>query len=130
MASVGATFQAIAEKLGLKNAGKLVRYLKLFPDFDERFKEACATDNLRLEAELLELPFKYDKDTAKLLSDNMKWLLTVRDKEKYSPRIQQDVAVRIDISGAIERGNQRVEEAMRMIEVSNVIPLKAGDSDL
>lgn len=108
MAADGEKFKTIAQALGFQNSSQLSQYRKYFPDFEYKFQDAVSSYNEDLEAEMIVIPHKYDKDTATLLSNNIKWLLSVRDPKRYAPRQQNDVNVTIDIGGALERASQRV----------------------
>lgn len=121
MVANGESYATIASTLGLMTTASFARYRRCFPEFDDQFNDSILANCLHLEQELLEIPHKYDKDTAKLLSDNIRWLLSVRNFKRYAPRQQHEVNVSVDLSGAIAQANQRVVE----IEASNVYQLPA-----
>lgn len=114
----GDSFKAVSEKMGLTQ-GQLVTYRRLFPDFQMRVAEAKESLCEDLEDDLLQIPHKYDKDTAKLLSANTIKYLEFNNPKRYSPRQQFDMSVTIDIAGALDRAEQRVIDVV----ATNVVPL-------
>jgi hypothetical protein len=103
---------------------EFVTYRKNFPEFNDKLEAARNDYCDYLEDMLLDLPTRYDSDTAKQLSTNIMKILEYRNPKRYSPKFQHDIQVTVDISGSLDRAERRVLES----NISNVIAIDSARS--
>lgn len=102
-------YRKIAKVLGFKHDTDLENYRKRNPLFEERLRTAREFGLEELAHSVLSLVDDYENpNQARAKFEAIKWYVGVMDPVKYGQKIDVNITQTIDISGAIERANERV----------------------
>ncbi len=125
----GHSLEGIAATIGFSGKPKLMQYLAKFPDFGAKFQAALSAQCIDLEEQLLNVADHYEKDVARTKMESIKQILKYRDRKRYGDKTEIDMSVTVDISGAIDAAERRVEQVVGTNVVSiasRVIPVPEG----
>lgn len=123
----GHTLEGLACSNGFTGKPQLMRYLAKYPDFQARFQNALSAQCIDLEEQLLHVADTYEKDLARTKLESISRILKFRDRKRYGDKTEVELNVTLDISGALDRAERRVEQ----IAETNVLlinPKKNADS--
>lgn len=89
-------------------------------DFKAELAQARSDGMEYLADSLLDIPHIYIRDTARTLSENIKWLLSKRKPQVYGDKLQLEVHTVVDVKGAISEAKQRVIDVTPMQRVDTL----------
>lgn len=93
-------------------SNKFFKALELNESYLIRYNSAIEASTHALADELLDIPDTYeDVARAKLKSDNIKWLISRRNRKSYGDKLEVDVHHNIDLRSALDSANERVKNA-------------------
>lgn len=118
----GYKLDAVARDMGL-NRRKLQIYLIQHPEFAVMVDNALLAQCMYLEEDLLNCADDYGKDVARTKLEAIAKILKYRNPKRYGDKTQIDMTVSVDISGAIDAAERRVEQ----IVATNVIAIGIRD---
>lgn len=97
------------------------RYLKDFPDFAAKFKEAEIESCPFIENDMLNLYKKLDDHKmARVALEAMNKVLVFRNPSRYSQKIDVSVSQQISIRTAIDASNSRIQDMFRDVSATNI----------
>lgn len=115
----GLTKKAICAELNISEHN-MFKYLKQNPLFNKQYKEAAAVGYDALADSLLTInQTEPDVLRARVVSDNIKWLLARRKPETYGDKLEVNMNATVDIAGALAEARGRVSESRVGSMVSN-----------
>lgn len=87
------------------------RALEKDQSLQDRYNSAVTAQTHALADQLLEIPDTYeDTQRAKLKSDNIKWLISRRNRKAYGDKFEVDVNHSVDIRAALNSAEDRLRE--------------------
>lgn len=106
MLSSGITSSLACKELGIDNRvpGK---WASVDGTFAEQRNLARAAAAEALESELLTAPKQYEPGRARVITENIRWLLSKWQPATYGDKLELNVNQTVDISQAIEQGRAR-----------------------
>lgn len=121
----GKSLDEIAQAMGLGSRRRFQKYCMKYAEFQEACDRARLAQCLYLEEQMLKVCDDYNDKYAKTQLEALAKILKYRDPKKYGEKVNLEVAVTVDISGSLNRAEQRMID----VTASNVIALNAVRSD-
>lgn len=108
LANDGKLMPAIAEELGL-SVTTLNKWRQLHPVFSQAFDNARdqGLDVLVDQLPDIAVSEDYDHHTARLLSENIKWIAERRARRRYGAQLDLNITERVDLTGALLEARKR-----------------------
>lgn len=119
----GKSLDDIAQAMGLGTRRRFQKYMIKFEDFSQMMERARLAECQYLEEQMLSVCTDYSDKYAKIQLEALAKILKFRDPKRYGDKMNVDVAMSVDISGALSRAEKR------LIDVTNVIALPVAVRD-
>lgn len=110
LAASGQRLSQIAKTIGV-HVATICQWRLDNPSFDESYRRAQETGFEVQADQLFDIPHEIeDVNKARLLSDNIKWVLARRARDRYGDKLDVNLNQTVDIKGALADARSRVRD--------------------